>query len=880
MSDIKKYAVRCTEAGLSVVLTKETPGDGAPQRKVPALTGWTALQQERLTPGELAELWAGRSIRDGMKLTQEVAGYGIIGGAVSGGVECIDVDTKNDPSGSVWGDLLALIGMDELIGGYFNELYTERTPTGGYHIVYRYESPEGAKRAGNVNLARSRENKSIIETRGEGGYFVTAPTEGYEAIQGDLTDLPTLSRNERDRMIEICKSLCYIAPAGAQQEPEPVTHARGTHKQGTGAFDHYDRAATAETVRDLLIKHGWTPKGKDRDGRIKMLRPDNGTPSTAPHSGNILMYGPPGSDPLPLFSVFTTSALPFEPYRRDATGAETNEKRSYRPRDVYALLEHGGDYKAAGRVLYREGYGERYSTSEEVPTGQVTVSYVNPVTGVNIVICEPGGELRRADIKAAPSQEFTIAADAESPEVSQAIKLIQAAKRYAYVRIGDGQEIRDYRYLAQELLDRYAAIQESAGGLSDRDIDRLSADIVRTRFELRMIDRSAFVETILSTGVQEGTGITRESLDLAARELEEQLANEETVRALEAAMKKAADLAGKGKPIAAARELRDRAREIAADTFSLEGLLEPYGEDHLQQELSSQPEDVPSGFHFRPFGQKTFELMLPAKALSIIAARTGHRKTSMLMNMAVNLASNRAVNGDVYYMTYEETRGDLMLKMMNIHINAPLQDGGRSNMKYIKDYYAKGSPDNIFTNAHFQEGKRRYFEELINSGRLRIIDPRLTAPALCGLIEKIKEEGRPAAVFIDYIQQLRIQEYAQQSRQVQLQEICELLRSTATKTWLPLILGAQFNRNVKQEADIDSVHIREAGDIEQTANLVIGMWDRAQTRPGHEGRDGKKARYAENELYAEILKGRGVGTGASAVLQYDPGTWKIWNPTK
>lgn len=876
MSSLIDEVIKCAEAGLSVLPTKGTPGDaGVLNRKAPALATWKPLQQDPLTPAEIRELWAGRSIRDDMTPTGEIAGFGIVCGEVSGGVECIDVDPKNDPSGTVWADLKAMIAMDDLIGGIFKELYTEQTPSTGAHLVYRYENPAGSKRAGNVTLARSKDRKAIIETRGEGGYFAAAPTPGYEATQGTLADLPVLTKRERDRLHEICRSLCYLTPAGTTPEAKPSPEPAQRDRSGVSPFEQYNVQATPETVRDLLIKHGWTVKGTDRDGRTRMLRPDNGQPSTAPHSGNILMYGTP---PVPLFSVFTTSALPFEPYKRDQSGAETNDKRSYTPVDVYTLIEHDGDYKAAGRALYRAGYGDRRSPTDEVPAGLITVSYVNTVTGENIVICYPGGELRKQDVKDAPVTDFTIGAEADTPEILQAIKLIQAAKRYAYVQIAEGEEIRDYRYVAQALLNKYGEIQEREGGLSDRHIDRLSADIVKARQDLRIADRPGFIAAIMSSGIQETTGITEESLTAAGKEIERQTSEDGARRSIEESMRKVGDLLSRGKPFDAARAMMDQARSITKDALDLEKLLEPYGRDLLRDEIQRQPADVPTGFTFRPINNKGFELMVPAGALTVIAARTGHRKTSTLMNMAVNMARDPRVTGEVYFMTYEEARGELVLKMMNIDINRPLQEGSRRNLSYIKAYYEKGTPENSFNNKDFREGEQRFFSDLIDTGRLRVIDPRLTAPDLCQFIERIKEEGRPAAIMIDYIQQLRIPDLATQSRQVQLQEICELLRTTAIKTGLPLILGAQFNREVQQEMDIESAKIREAGDIEQTANLVIGLWDRKQTRANHKGRDGKTAKYAEDELYAEILKGRGVGTGAYAEMKYNAGTWKIVTP--
>ena len=42
---------------------------------------------------------------------------------------------------------------------------------------------------------------------------------------------------------------------------------------------------------------------------------------------------------------------------------------------------------------------------------------------------------------------------------------------------------------------------------------------------------------------------------------------------------------------------------------------------------------------------------------------------------------------------------------------------------------------------------------------------------------------------------------------------------------MPIILGAQFNREVVNHLTIHASKIGEAGDIERIANLIIGGWN-------------------------------------------------------
>ena len=104
----------------------------------------------------------------------------IIGGAVSGGLEIVDVDLKYDVSGTLWERLKSELGdLMEL-------LYVVRTKSGGYHLYYRCEEIEGNQKlamrhATKEELKETPHAKEIvlIETRGEGGYVLAPPSEGY-----------------------------------------------------------------------------------------------------------------------------------------------------------------------------------------------------------------------------------------------------------------------------------------------------------------------------------------------------------------------------------------------------------------------------------------------------------------------------------------------------------------------------------------------------------------------------------------------------------------------------------------------------------------------------------------------------------------------------
>jgi hypothetical protein len=121
-------------------------------------------------------------------------GIAVICGAVSGGLEVIDFDLKNDLTGDLYQRYCALIPEDLLA-----KLHIVKTRSGGYHFYYRCEVIEGNKKLA-ARPATEKELKDtphqkqfvLIETRGQGGYVVAPPSEGYAIEQEN--EIPLISR--------------------------------------------------------------------------------------------------------------------------------------------------------------------------------------------------------------------------------------------------------------------------------------------------------------------------------------------------------------------------------------------------------------------------------------------------------------------------------------------------------------------------------------------------------------------------------------------------------------------------------------------------------------------------------------------------------------
>jgi hypothetical protein len=103
----------------------------------------------------------------------------LVCGKVSGNLEVIDFDHAGELF-SAW--------KEKIDSELYAKLVVEKTPSGGYHVAYRCEG----EICGNIKLAQGirEEGKlvTLIETRGEGGLFLCAPSEGAAMlVVGDCT---------------------------------------------------------------------------------------------------------------------------------------------------------------------------------------------------------------------------------------------------------------------------------------------------------------------------------------------------------------------------------------------------------------------------------------------------------------------------------------------------------------------------------------------------------------------------------------------------------------------------------------------------------------------------------------------------------------------
>ena len=355
--------------------------------KSPYPIKWREFQTRRPGERELANLFGENKTHDAVC---------ILTGAISGGLEMLDFDRKG-AAYELWREkVMALPGGPELL----ERIPVERSQSGGYHLYWKcpalipsateapaagkqkkkefpgnmvfaeykptadeaaeYIRAEAAKGGKQGETARKKVEagdgyKALIETRGEGGLSICAPSEGYTPVHGSLEAIPTITPEERELLLGEAYSF--------DEKPLDllsIVQAKRTRKPGDRlrpGDDYSSREDVTEKAVELLTEFGWMECGKSKckgADCTQFTRPGKSSGASASLFSN-------GA-----FHVFSTSADPFE------------GGKSYSPFEVYALLKHGGDFSAAAEALRKEGYGEdeRSGGRPKIPVDDMALDFL------------------------------------------------------------------------------------------------------------------------------------------------------------------------------------------------------------------------------------------------------------------------------------------------------------------------------------------------------------------------------------------------------------------------------------------------------------------------------------------------------------------------
>lgn len=325
-------ALAAHDAGLCVIRGR-TDGTKRP------LGAWKEFQAQRPDRDDVIEAFADNH-----------PALMVVCGAVSGGLEMLELEGRAVADGLA--DRIDARAHELGIADLLERVmlgYCERTPSNGLHLLYRCSVVDG-----NLKLARRPataaelvENpddpiKTLIETRGEGGVVMVAPSHGtthgtgraWELTDGGFDSIATITPEERDAlhrlMAEFDESGEQPAAVVAPVAPKPVTRWTGASVGGSWIDAVVDHLEHEMTMLQRLDRYGWTSVGADQRGEL-VCRPGK----TDGVSGRINANG--------RLMNWSTSA-PFE-------CAGPVHKPTFDQLDVIAAYEHQGDRMAAARAV-------------------------------------------------------------------------------------------------------------------------------------------------------------------------------------------------------------------------------------------------------------------------------------------------------------------------------------------------------------------------------------------------------------------------------------------------------------------------------------------------------------------------------------------------
>lgn len=344
MNTTLETALKLHKAGISVV---PVMADGS---KRPA-GKWKQYTSSRATTTEL-HAW----------FDTKKYGIGVVTGSISDSLEMLEIEGR---AAHRIPELKALADASGL-GNLFTKVtqgWFEISPSGGYHWFYRITD---AAVPGNTKIANAADRETLAETRGEGGFVVTAPSAGtthtsgkaWTLLAGGPDTIPGITMAERDALHIVFAQLNEYTPHQDQQQAGPslldnlsdldtALHGHGPIDGGTSPGDDFE----AKTSWAQILE-GWTLVFTG--GRTSYWRrPGKNDPGFSATTGH--------ADDRDRLYVFTTST-------------EFQAETPYTKFGAYALLHHGGNHTNAAQALKTKGYGTdpRMAVPTPLPTAKPT----------------------------------------------------------------------------------------------------------------------------------------------------------------------------------------------------------------------------------------------------------------------------------------------------------------------------------------------------------------------------------------------------------------------------------------------------------------------------------------------------------------------------
>jgi DNA primase catalytic core len=392
----------------------------------------------------------------------------------------------------------------------------------------------------------------------------------------------------------------------------------------------------------------------------------------------------------------------------------------------------------------------------------------------------------------------------------------------------------------------------------------------------------------------ERTGYPVETLARMAEEIGERHRKEERERQVDEALRKAAAARSRGDlPELVVQDLE---KALAAVKVKVVDTPPPFSVARLDAESKRLSPGRLTGWDLLD-NPRRLGVTFNAGELIVFAARTGHCKTSAIVNLFANWAKEAKRDELLVFYSEEESELQVYHRLLALFTaDYKTREGGRSSWskEEIRDYLRAG--DNSRTDYSWPEvGAVAEARERLHALEDRILivhRPRWTVEEIDAHVRKVADEREVGAVLVDYLQRTPgpqpLQGTRHERRDIEVSATSRYLKALAEDLAVPLVTGAQINREAipknyredlqKKIGDYEGSlaiirtgrpelnHLREGGS-EQEADKILGLLNYAADVKVEE--NNRAAIPSVTLLEVGVLKNRGEAAGAWGAFDFE-----------
>ena len=367
----------------------------------------------------------------------------------------------------------------------------------------------------------------------------------------------------------------------------------------------------------------------------------------------------------------------------------------------------------------------------------------------------------------------------------------------------------------------------------DRD-RREAVERVLTVLEGLRGERAALDQEDILQRTAEATGYTPEALSEIAQSHEERRRKEKAEKAL-------VDALAKAQKASKEKDVFSIARDLTKDMAALQTQEEPEPPRFSVERLWTETVETPPGIRTGWTSLDSLGVYLNPGELSLVAGRTGHAKTTVLVNLLLNILENEDTDGTVLFYSLEEPEVRVFHRLLSLlsRTCGPKKAGWTTNE--IRSFARGEEAERRLPGTEPLETAKKRLLALEN--RLRVIwRPSWPVERVSAHVRTIAETTKVDAVLVDYVQRIAKSEKADR-RDIEISHIGRTFKTLAVDVSVPVICGAQINREaipkdlkskVSEAEDYGTamstirgarpeLHNLREGGAEQEADLVLGL---------------------------------------------------------